>query len=87
MTEDAQPQIKTSFQQEHSIESKKPSVFHSRNSIPAIDELQIMDLDAFNYISAKLYDGAGVAEDNIEDLDASSLEAMFKRELLKSKRI
>ena len=84
MTEDLPHVVKTNFEQEHYHESKKSSVFAYTPGVPSLDELLVMDLDAYNYISAYLFEGMGTEEDFVEELDLDNNLAIFRKELLKS---
>jgi hypothetical protein len=69
------------FEIEHARESSK-TVVPSSNI--AIDDVLLMDLDAYNYISAFLFEGMGTEEENVQALSLSEKQVAFRKELLRS---
>ena len=54
-------------------------------SATSLESVIIMDLDAYNYISAFLFEGMGTEEMNLQTLDNNQRQALFREDLLKSK--
>jgi hypothetical protein len=90
MTEETQeqvqastPPIRTHFSLESHLTDKRASTVSYQYS--SIDQVMIMDLDAFNYISAYLFEGMGTEEQEVQTLDLHERQQVFKEEFLSSR--
>ena len=76
--------FKTIFQQEHYQESQGISVFPRRNGAPSLDELAMIDLDAYNYVQSVLHELKDDEEDDSNSAGQGDIKT-FRLELLRSK--
>jgi hypothetical protein len=89
MTEESQeqvqpstPPIRTHFSLESHLIDKRVSAVNFQYT--SIDQVMIMDLDAYNYISANLFDGMGTEEQEVQTLDLQERQQVFREEFLSS---
>ncbi len=83
MTEVEPVQVKTRFTLDTLIQ-KDARVNGGGTTTTSLDQLMIMDLDVYNYISAFLFDGMGTEEQSVQTLDIAEKQEVFKSELLSS---
>jgi hypothetical protein len=75
--------VKQKFTLDHLVQ-KDARAASSSPAITSLDQLMIMDLDVYNYISAFLFDGMGTEEQSVQTLDIVEKQQVFRNELLSS---
>ncbi len=75
--------VKQKFTLDHLLQKDARAGTNSQ-AITSLDQLMIMDLDVYNYISAFLFDGMGTEEQSVQTLDITEKQEVFKNELLSS---